>query len=54
MASLTIGALAQEAGVGAETVRFDERRGLGRRRARPGTRLAEAVRNAGFAAEPAQ
>lgn len=36
MASLTIGALAKQAGVGVETVRFYERRGLVRRPARPG------------------
>lgn len=35
--SLTIGALAKEAGVGVETVRFYERRGLVRRPARPGS-----------------
>ena len=35
MNSLTIGALAKEAGVGVETVRFYERRGLVRRPARP-------------------
>ena len=35
MASLTIGALAKEAGVGVETVRFYERRGLVRRPAKP-------------------
>lgn len=35
MASLTIGALAKHAGVGVETVRFYERRGLVRRPARP-------------------
>lgn len=37
MASLTIGALAKRAGVGVETVRFYERRGLVRRPVRPGT-----------------
>lgn len=37
MESLTIGALAKEAGVGVETVRFYERRGLVRRPARPGS-----------------
>jgi Hg(II)-responsive transcriptional regulator len=37
MNSLTIGALAKEAGVGVETVRFYERRGLIRRPSRPGT-----------------
>jgi MerR family copper efflux transcriptional regulator len=37
MASLTIGALARKAGVGVETVRFYERRGLVRRPVRPGT-----------------
>src|SRR5713226_9108299 len=37
MGSLTIGALAKRAGVGVETVRFYERRGLVRRPARPGT-----------------
>src|SRR5712692_2572047 len=36
MGSLTIGALAKRAGVGVETVRFYERRGLVRRPARPG------------------
>ena len=36
MSSLTIGALAKRAGVGVETVRFYERRGLVRRPARPG------------------
>lgn len=36
MESLTIGALAKRAGVGVETVRFYERRGLVRRPARPG------------------
>ena len=35
MAALTIGALAERAGVGVETVRFYERRGLVRRPARP-------------------
>ena len=35
MTSLTIGALAKQAGVGVETVRFYERRGLVRRPARP-------------------
>lgn len=35
MGSLTIGALAKQAGVGVETVRFYERRGLVRRPARP-------------------
>jgi MerR family mercuric resistance operon transcriptional regulator len=35
MGSLTIGALAKEAGVGVETVRFYERRGLVRRPTRP-------------------
>lgn len=35
MASLTIGALARKAGVGVETIRFYERRGLVRRPARP-------------------
>ena len=35
MGSLTIGALAERAGVGVETVRFYERRGLVRRPARP-------------------
>ena len=35
MSSLTIGALAKQAGVGVETVRFYERRGLVRRPARP-------------------
>ena len=35
MTSLTIGALARQAGVGVETVRFYERRGLVRRPARP-------------------
>ena len=35
MTSLTIGALAKEAGVGVETVRFYERRGLVRRPAKP-------------------
>jgi MerR family copper efflux transcriptional regulator len=35
MASLTIGALAKRAGIGVETVRFYERRGLVRRPARP-------------------
>src|SRR5712691_5110215 len=37
MGPLTIGALAKRAGVGVETVRFYERRGLVRRPARPGT-----------------
>lgn len=37
MASLTIGTLAKQAGVGVETVRFYERRGLVRRPLRPGT-----------------
>lgn len=37
MTSLTIGALAKQAGVGVETVRFYERRGLVRRPARPGS-----------------
>jgi Hg(II)-responsive transcriptional regulator len=37
MSSLTIGSLAKQAGVGVETVRFYERRGLVRRPARPGT-----------------
>ena len=37
MNSLTIGSLAKQAGVGVETVRFYERRGLVRRPARPGT-----------------
>ena len=37
MGSLTIGALAKHAGVGVETVRFYERRGLVRRPARPGS-----------------
>lgn len=37
MSSLTIGALAKQAGVGVETVRFYERRGLVRRPARPGS-----------------
>ena len=37
MNSLTIGSLAKRAGVGVETVRFYERRGLVRRPARPGT-----------------
>ncbi len=36
MTALTIGALAKRAGVGVETVRFYERRGLVRRPARPG------------------
>jgi len=37
MSALTIGAVARRAGVGVETVRFYERRGLLRRPARPGT-----------------
>ena len=37
MESLTIGVLAKRAGVGVETVRFYERRGLVRRPARPGS-----------------
>jgi len=37
MGSLTIGSLAKEAGVGVETVRFYERRGLLRRPTRPGS-----------------
>lgn len=37
MTALTIGALAKHAGVGVETVRFYERRGLVRRPARPGS-----------------
>lgn len=37
MASLTIGALAKHSGVGVETVRFYERRGLVRRPVRPGS-----------------
>jgi MerR family transcriptional regulator, copper efflux regulator len=37
MATLTIGTLAKQAGVGVETVRFYERRGLVRRPVRPGS-----------------
>jgi len=37
MAALTIGVVARRAGIGVETVRFYERRGLLRRPARPGT-----------------
>src|SRR3990172_5894811 len=37
MSALTIGAVARRAGVGVETVRFYERRGLLRRPPRPGT-----------------
>ncbi len=37
MAALTIGTVARRAGIGVETVRFYERRGLLRRPARPGT-----------------